>query len=291
MSCDATVVVTFDQESIDGDDLAGRAVARLLELEQRWSRFLPTSEISELNATSGALRCVSPDTFCLVEALVRAWHVTDGAFDPTLLGAVVHLGYGTSRERADLMTSLAPGSEHRGRPGAILVRATDRCVVLPPGTTLDPGGLGKGLAADLVVDELVASGARGALVEIGGDLRVSGSAPTGSAWPIAIADTDDVVEIADGAVATSTTSLRTWTKDGTRRHHLIDPSTLESSANDVETCTVIAGTGAWAEAFTKIAFGRGAAQALTEYEARGLAASITTSREVVTTSRWEEFRR
>ena len=291
MSCDANVVVTASADTINAERVARQAVRRLDELEQRWSRFLPASEVSELNASAGTLCQVSPDTFRLVEALVQAWHATDGAFDPTLLGALVHLGYGVSRERAELTTSLAPGSELRGRPGSILVRAADRVVMLPVGTTLDAGGLGKGLAADLIVDEIIASGADGALIEVGGDLRASGRPPVGAAWPISVPDSDDVIEIADGGVATSTSRLRTWTNDGTTHHHLVDPSTLHSTANEVEACTVIAGTGAWAEAFTKVAFAQGAARALAIYESHHCAASITTSDGIVATSTWNGFRR
>ena len=291
MSCDATVVVTSAPGTAPVPHIARSAIGRLHELEQRWSRFLPTSEISELNASPGVLRQVSPDTFRLVEALVRAWHATGGAFDPTLLGALVHLGYGTSRERSDLTTSLAPGAVPRGRPAEILVRADDRAVMLPAGTTLDPGGLGKGLAADLIVDEVMAAGAAGVLVEVGGDLRVHGRPPVGGVWPISIDDTGDVIELTHGGVATSSSRLRTWTTDGDVRHHLLDPTTLLSTATDVESCTVIAGTAAWAESFTKVAFSRGARAAIAEYERLGLAASIVTADGVVATSDWDEYRR
>ena len=291
MSCDATVVVTSAADPVADPHIVRLAIGRLHELEQRWSRFLPTSEISELNASPGVLRQVGPDTFRLVEALVLAWHATDGAFDPTLLGTLVHLGYGASRDRAELTTSLAPGTAPRGCPAEILVRADDRAVMLPPGTTLDPGGLGKGLAADLIVDEIIAAGAAGALVEIGGDLRVRGRPPVGDAWPISIDDTGEVIELAQGGVATSSSRLRTWTTDGDRRHHLLDPATLRSTTTGVESCTVIAGTAAWAESFTKVAFTRGADAAIAEYERRGLAASIVTADGVVTTCDWKEYRR
>ncbi|MDW3212410.1 MAG: FAD:protein FMN transferase [Ilumatobacteraceae bacterium] len=291
MSCDASVVVTSEPDKVEGDRVAARAIGRLHELEQRWSRFLPSSEISELNTSAGTLRQVSEPTFRLVEALVQAWHATDGAFDPTLLGTLVHLGYGASRDRADRTTSLAPGTGVRGRPDEIVTRSSDRVVMLPPGTTLDPGGLGKGLAADLIVDEILAAGATGALVEVGGDLRAEGTPPAGAAWPISIDGTGEVVEITHGAVATSTSRIRTWTTDGEHRHHLVDPSTLRSAGTDVESCTVIAGTAAWAEAFTKVAFSRGATDAITVCRRRGLAAAITTSAGVVATPGWEAFRR
>jgi thiamine biosynthesis lipoprotein len=291
MTCDATVVVTSDPDTVDTHSIARRAVERLHDLEQRWSRFLPASEISELNTSPDVLRQVSPDTFRLVEALVQAWHVTDGAFDPTLLGTLVHLGYGASRERADHRTSLAPGTCLRGRPADILVRAADRAVMLPPGTTLDPGGLGKGLAADMIVDEIMAAGARGALVEVGGDLSVRGRPPTGHGWPISIADRDELIELERGGVATSSSHLRTWVAGGGQpHHHLIDPETLRSTATEVESCTVIAGTAAWAEAFTKVAFVRGCSRALDRYGELGLAARITTAdRCHHRTPAWKEF--
>src|SRR5205814_4638480 len=99
-------------------------------------------------------------------------------------------------------------------------------VRLPAGVGFDPGGIGKGLAADLVVAEALAAGAAGACVNLGGDLRVAGeppddpstdSPPTGSAaWTVAVehpASTDPLALLGlhDGAAATSTTLRRRWT--------------------------------------------------------------------------------
>ena len=85
------MVVTGADSSSDA--LARWGIARLHQLEQRWSRFLPTSEISGLNRADGAARIATADTVRLVEALVQAWHATAGGFDPTLLGTLVELGY------------------------------------------------------------------------------------------------------------------------------------------------------------------------------------------------------
>ena len=57
---------------------------------------------------------------------------------------------------------------------------------LPAGSGFDPGGIGKGLAADIVSAELLAAGARGACVNLGGDLRVTGEAPGGGTWTVAV---------------------------------------------------------------------------------------------------------
>jgi len=295
MSCGATVIVVAepgDSSAADADQMAVRAMARLEQLERRWSRFLPTSEITALNAAAGRPLRVSSDTVRLVTELVSAWHRTGGAFDPTLLGSLVELGYAASRDDVELRTSLAPDIALRGRPDAVLVDAGHDVVQLPTGTALDPGGLGKGLAADIVVRELLEAGAAGALVEIGGDLRVAGTPPA-PGWTIGVdvaLDEHVVVRLLDGGVATSTSRLRTWQAAGERRHHLIDPMTLSPSTADAVSCTVIAGSGATAEAFTKVAFAAGAHDAVDRFERHGLAASVTTAAgERLTTSAWAAF--
>jgi thiamine biosynthesis lipoprotein len=293
MSCEASVVVTGADSSSDA--LARWGIARLHELEQRWSRFLPTSEISGLNGAEGAARIATADTVRLVQALVRAWHATAGGFDPTLLGTLVELGYACSRDDATLRTSLAAEVAPQGNPAGILVDAATGWIQLPRGTALDPGGLGKGLAADIVVEQLIRDGASGALVEIGGDLRVAGTPPIGDAWTIAIAPaTDDrqprSVQLAEGGVATSTSRLRTWTHQGQRRHHLVDPRTLRPADTGAVSCTVVAGSAAWAEAFTKVAFAEHVDTAIEHFESRGLAASITTGDDRQLNSHaWTEF--
>jgi thiamine biosynthesis lipoprotein len=302
MNCTASVIVTVGGPEHGESpcperavDLARRGVARLSQLEQRWSRFLPTSEISGLNAAGGQARIASPDTVRLVEALVQAWHATSGGFDPTLLPTLVELGYAASRDDATLRTSLAPDTARQGQPEQILIDAGSGWIQLPHGTALDPGGLGKGLAADIVAEELLLAGAPGVLVEVGGDLRVVGTPPTGDTWTIEIAatrpgDRPRTVQLGGGGVATSTSRLRTWVRDGEHHHHLIDPRTLRSADTGVVSCTVIAGTAAWAEAFTKVAFAEDIPTAADRFDRRGLATSITTGDDRQLDSHaWKEF--
>src|SRR5205814_4395042 len=73
-------------------------VTRLADLEARWSRFRPDSEISRLNVAEGTAQLLSPATYALVERAVAAWRLTDGRFDPTVLPALLQLGYDRSHE-------------------------------------------------------------------------------------------------------------------------------------------------------------------------------------------------
>ena len=259
MGSDVEVIV------IDGPAASlAHARDRLDELERRWSRFLPDSEVSRLTAHAGCPVEVHPDTVTLVRTAIAAWRESGGAVNPTVLGAVIRAGY--DRDFAEV----APLAERVAVPacGLGLVACTDieldgTAVTLPAGTGFDPGGIGKGLAADVVVDELRSLGAAGACVNVGGDLRVSGTGPEGGAWTIAIEDPADParhllrVGVAEGAVATSTTARRRWRIGGVPEHHLIDPATGEPSTTDLVQATALAASCWLAETYAKAVLLRG----------------------------------
>jgi FAD:protein FMN transferase len=256
-----------------------RADARLRRLEARWSRFVSESDLSRLNHAEGHPVPVAPETLVLLHQLVAAWRATAGAFDPTLLPALVATGDAASRDDPAARTTLPPSARWPGDPDGITIDHDRRSARLPVGTTVDAGGLGKGLAADLVVADLLAEGAAGALVSIGGDLRVAGRAPAGS-WTIAVEDPADPTRLrarlglADGGVATSTPAARRWRQGTETRHHLLDPRRGASSDASVASVTVAAGTAAWAEAFTKVPFAVGPVEGTVVLDDAGIAALI-----------------
>lgn len=281
------------------EEVAERATAlvehRLAELEQRWSRFLPDSDLSRLSAADGKPVVVHPDTIVLLMAMRAAWHETDRDFDPSLLPALVAGGYARSLVDAARATTLP--STARDRADLDAMRLDDMTVTLPTGTALDSGGLGKGLAADLIADELMALGVAGCLVEVGGDVRVRGAAPDGVSWRIRVEDPFDLtatrafVRLVDGGIATSSQRKRRWlTTDGTDAHHLIDPATLRSAGTSIQTVTVVAATAARAEALTKPGFLRPLDDYLAWLPTRG-AAALTIDADGVerTTPNWSDY--
>jgi thiamine biosynthesis lipoprotein len=220
------------------------------ELEHRWSRFRPDSEISRVNAAGGRPVRVSSWTTTLLDAARTAWHATGGAFDPTVAAAMDANGYGG---RSGVHRGAAPGM------GGCEVDEQAGAVRLPAGVTFDPGGIGKGLAADLAVTALAEAGAAGALVSVGGDVRVWGHAPRGDVWSLGVQDPFEpdrdvaVVALGDGAVASSSCLGRCWELDGAPMHHIVDPATGAPLANDRVAATAVAGTAWWAEVLTKAA--------------------------------------
>lgn len=248
------------------------AEAEVRRLESLWSRFLDESEVTRLNRSGGEPETVSPETLVLLCRGVRAQRLTGGWFDPFMGRDIVRMGY--DRTFADLTGSPASGPGlttrvlrtdggearfERQIPDASLMVTRDPWTVqLPRGYDFDPGGIGKGLGADLVSRALLARGVPGTLVNLGGDLRCRGRHP-GDGWRITIEDPlarevalDEYVRLQDGAVATSTPLKRHWVgADGRRHHHLMHPASGTSVGDEVASVTVIAPSGWLAEALCK----------------------------------------
>jgi FAD:protein FMN transferase len=229
------------------------ARAEVAACEGALSRFDPAGDLSRLNAAGAEWTAVDER---LVEALalaVRAREETGGRFDPTVLPALVAAGYDRSFEQL---------AERPARPldgwragAAIEIDTAGGAVRLEPGAAVDLGGIGKGYAASRALDAMRAAWPLlpGGLVDLGGDLALTGETPEGGPWRVAVADPNrpgmqaGVLLVRSGGVATSGRDLRRF-GPGRSLHHLIDPGTGEPARPGPLTVTVIARDAATAEA-------------------------------------------
>ena len=257
-------------------DMLVTAEARIRQLESLWSRFVETSDITVANCMPGLPVHVDEDTLAIVARAIVGWRQTDGRFDITMLPRLLNLGYthsiATSKAAPDVVGS------RTGMCGAIEVDFMRGTLTVPPDTALDLGGIGKGFAADVVAEEIIESGAAGALVNIGGDLVVLGRPSAEPSWRLGIENPFDppnhlaCVRVASGGLATSGTTIRNWiSASGERVHHLIDPSTAMPSRAGLSTVTVIGGDAATAEVFATAAMMLDGPAAMAMLDRQGLA--------------------
>ncbi len=239
----------------------------LLDFNGRLSRFLEDSELSLLNRDPREVVPASELLRNAVRAGVWGAERTNGLVDPTLLGELEAAGYRASFEgvrSAPLEQALsaaparAPAKPNpHGAWRAIEVDDEAGTIRRPPGTRLDTGGTGKGLAADLVAARL--DGYSRYAIDCGGDVRVGGASPGEEPIEIEVrhpltGGAADEFRLVSGAVATSGLDARLWQlPDGTYAHHLIDPATGEPAWTGLICATARAPTALEADLLAKAA--------------------------------------
>ncbi len=285
---------------VHGGDLesARSAVDDILaSADLAYSRFRDDSEISRLNARAGQRVAISALLAEAIDVSLRAARLTGGAVDPTVGRAMRLIGYDATFERIrdgsgpiELRFEPIPGWQ------AVDLLPGRREIRVRAGVELDLGSTGKALAADqAAVAALAASGARGILVSLGGDIAVTGNPPDGG-WKVLVAEDSEmpvdgpgeVIAIDQGAVATSSTTIRRWRRDDRTLHHLVDPRTGAPVASPWRTATVVAGNCVDANTAATAAIVMGE-QSISWIETTGLTARlVSTVGEIVRLGGWPD---
>jgi FAD:protein FMN transferase len=268
MGTEITVLVPTG--SADAHELAFDTI---VAWDERFSRFRPDSELSELNRAAGAPFVASNELFGAALTAVDAARASGGLFDPLLATRMTELGY-------DRTFDALPAAGARRRlaawiPGLwrdVVLDPEYRTIRLPAGSGMDLGGIAKGMAVDAALARLVAADLPYAAVNAGGDLAPHGLPPGFAAWPIVVEGAGSrVVTLRRGALATSTSLLRRWRVGRKQLHHLIDPRTGFPSTSDVVLAAVAGDRCAQAEVAAKAALLAGRAAGAAFMEQNGLA--------------------
>ncbi|HEV8375909.1 MAG TPA: FAD:protein FMN transferase [Candidatus Polarisedimenticolia bacterium] len=159
------------------------ALDEVEHLESLLSNWRKDSELSLLNARAGRGAIpVGRELFDVLQASLRWARITDGAFDPALEPFTRAF-----RGGAPPGAHAAPGREWK----RMRLEVRESSVLLPRGTGIDLGGIGKGFALDRAAAVLEKRGIRAALLDAGGQILALGSPPGEPGWRIAVADPRD----------------------------------------------------------------------------------------------------
>ncbi len=207
------------------------------------SQWESHSDLSRFNAApAGTWRELPDEFFRVLDHALSLARDTDGAYDPTL-GALTELwGFGAAGRRSDVPDAASiEAARARGGWRRVSLDATRRAALQPGGVQLDLSSIAKGFAVDLVSEALSKRGVVDHLVEIGGELRGSGTKPDRSPWWVAIEGATDLVIALHGlSIATSGDGRRFIEHDGRRLSHTLDPRTGRPIAEDLASVTVLA---------------------------------------------------
>jgi len=206
-------------------------------------------ELSDLNMRGYALIPeLSSDLIYLLDKSLFISSITDSLFDPAMGVLVSAWGFPSDPhlpDSAEIDMALS-------RSGLKNVRISGDTLLLNGGTLLDFGAIAKGYAADRIYTLAREMGASAALVEIGGEIRCGGDPQTARLWRLAVRNPRgdnimEMLEIENGAVATSGDYESYFFDNGTRFCHILDPRTGYPESG-IASVTVVCGNAAFGDA-------------------------------------------
>lgn len=223
-------IVVYASGEADAARACRAAFDRIARLEDVMSDYRPTSELMRLCAKSGGgpVR-VSPELLFVLQKSQDLARRSNGAFDVTV-GPLVKL-WRAARKSGALPTRKEIDAARKlvGWRKMTIDAKRGTVRLSTPGMRLDLGGIAKGCACDEAIRVLRRHGIRSALVEMGGDIVVSGPPPEKTGWEIEIPNAPDAVRrlaVLTGAAVSSSGDTQQYVEiDGVRYSHIVDPRT------------------------------------------------------------------
>jgi thiamine biosynthesis lipoprotein len=231
---------------------------RLQQINSLMSTYDPQSELSRFNNQTGTdWFPLSAETAEVVALSLEISRLTDGAFDVSV-GPLVELwGFGAEKRGATLPTAAQISDrlatvgyrniQLRQEPPAVKKRL--------PRLRIDLSAIAKGYAVDALAAILQQQGIKNYLLEIGGELQISGRRHDGKAWQIAIEkplegvrEVSTVFPLTNTALATSGNYRNFYLENGQRYAHTIDPTSGKPIRHKLASATVLDQTCARADA-------------------------------------------
>ena len=214
-------------EILNGQEFSSSLIAKVHatvdQFDRRYSRFRDDSLIAEL-ARTGTLHNPPAEMINMLTFAKEMYDVSEGAFT-VAVGATLHrMGYGSRMHGHKLYPYIWDD-----------IIISPEKVIIPKGEMLDFGGFGKGWLIELLIQVLRQTGIREFIVNGGGDLYCQSDTPIEFKLEDLYDDKRQYgqTKITRGALAVSNTVKRSWDDGGTRKHHIIDPMTDDSSDSGV----------------------------------------------------------
>lgn len=161
--------------------------------------------------------------------------LTDGVVD-VMMGSVLSIWHDARTAEVPYLpeiSGLEEASRHVGFEFLEIDEASCTVRITDPEASLDVGAVGKGYATEMAAKALEAQGVNSYVLNIGGNVRIVGTKPTGEGWVTGIKDPKNPdtafalkLNLADTSCVTSGEYERYFVVDGTRYSHIIDPATL-----------------------------------------------------------------
>ncbi|MAD74206.1 MAG: FAD:protein FMN transferase ApbE [Rheinheimera sp.] len=246
-----TMGTTYSVKFFSNTPVAQHALQQQIEQELElindlMSTYRPASELMRFNQQQTTEPfMLSEQTAKVIAEAIRIGEQTNGVLDITVGPLVEKWGFGANGRINERPAPQALDAI-QDFVGLDKISLSEQELIKTDGrVALDLSTIAKGYGVDRLAEILESSGVTDYLVDIGGEMRVSGSKPD-RAWLVAIEKPvtgqramQRILAPGNMAVATSGDYRNYFEQDGVRYSHLIDPRTAEPIAHRTVSSTVI----------------------------------------------------
>ncbi len=246
--CEVIIQSTDRQLALKLGDIIAHEVWRI---EDKYSRYDQKSVCSLINSSAGQTVNIDEETYLLLNFAEQCYQLSDGLFDLTsgILRKVWRFDGSDSLPQKNQVASYLP------YVGWQKVTFDQQQITLTKGMEIDFGGIGKEYAVDRAIILAKQLTDLPVLVNLGGDLAVTGARFNNTPWQVAIehpdvdSTKDDIdsnspanmiISLTSGALATSGDARRYLLHKGKRYSHLLNAKTGWPIENAPRSITVVA---------------------------------------------------
>lgn len=240
-------------------ELTQLVAAEAWRIEDKFSRYLAGNIVDRINSAAGKPVEIDDETADLLDFAVTLYRLSEQRFDITsgVLRRVWRFDGG------DRIPSGESVKDVLRLVGWHRVAWQRPVLEMPLGMEIDLGGIGKEYAVDRCAVLVREQGGSPCLVNFGGDLAATGRPGRRRSWKVAIEGDepgapDRMIDLKQGALATSGDARRFLLKNGIRYGHILDPTTGWPVPDAPRSITIAADTCVEAGMISTLAMLKGA---------------------------------
>lgn len=258
-------ITLYNIKKDDGERILKECESILVDIDNKMSRQITNSEISQINNNAGVDYVkISEDTFNVIKEAINFSKISNDTFDISI-GPIIDLwGIGTDNANVPSKEDIEDKLPLVNYKNILLDEKTQSVKLSKKNMEIDLGGIAKGYAADKIYDYLKKENLESALINLGGNIYALGTKENNQPFSIGVQDPTEVrgnsignIKISNKSVVTSGIYERYLEVDNKIYHHMLDPHTGYPFDNNLSSVTIVSDTSMICDALSTTTFGLG----------------------------------
>lgn len=234
-------------------ELGNIIATEVWRIEDKYSRYNQQSVCGVINSRAGHSVAIDEETYLLLNFAEQCYQLSDGLFDISsgiLRNTWSFRGTQSNEDNNDSFPTEEQVKQNLSLVGWRKITFDHKHITLKKGMEIDFGGIGKEYATDRAIILAKQLTHNPILVNLGGDLAVTGSRKNNEPWQVAIEHpdldsklnkkSDMIVSLKSGALATSGDARRFIIHNKKRYSHILNAKTGWPICDAPRSITVVA---------------------------------------------------